>query len=228
MIEATSSIRRLAIVGIAGPIVWWLLIVVNGAITPGYSHVSDFISTLAAVGAPYAPIQTINFAVLGGSILAVTLGFHSWFDAGRPPRAGTVLLGVFGIGVLLAGVFPEDTANPASTTNFLHNLTSTVAFITGILSIGLISRRIGTDDRWPSYRHEARRTVAIVLATFIVFMFGVSSDSAFVGLTQRLFIGVVTLWLVVQSYRLYLLADASAQSETGGNRTVPIEGEPTE
>lgn len=224
MFETTASLRPLALVGIVGPIVWWLLIIVNGALTPEYSHISDFISTLGAVDAPYAPIQTINFAVFGGSILALMLGIHYWFDAGSKPRTGTVLLGVFGVGVILAGIFPEHTADPDSMTNVLHNLTSTIAFVAGILGVGLISRRIVTDDRWPSYRYELIGTIVIVSVTFAGFMLSIFRDSAFVGLTQRLFIGVMTLWLVMQSYRLYRLVGAPEPDETGENRTVSIEG----
>lgn len=194
--------RRLALAGIVGPVVWWLLIVGNGAITPGYSHVTDFMSTLGAVGAPYAIIQQVNFAVLGGSILAMTLGIHRWFGDGRRPRIGTILLVVFGTGVILAGVFPENTADPDSMTNVLHDITGVAAFIAGIIAVGLVTRRVGADDRWPSYRYETLATIVVVLVTFVVFL---SSDSAFVGLTQRLFIGVMTAWVVLQSVRLYRL-----------------------
>lgn len=203
MLETDTAVRRLALVGLVGPVVWWLLVVVNGAITPGYSHVSDFISTLGAVGAPYAAVQVVNFAVFGGAILALAIGLHARFDAGRRPRLGTVLLGLFGVGVVLAGVFPEHPAAPESTTNLLHNLTSTIAFVAGILGVALLTRRLGTDDRWPSYRSELVVTVAVVLVTFVGFMGSVFTDSAYVGLTQRLFIGVMSLWVMGQSYRLY-------------------------
>lgn len=224
MFETNLSSRRLALVGIVGPVLWWLLIIINGALTPGYSHLSDFISTLGAVGAPYASIQTINFAVLGGSILAVSLGIHSWFDTRRRPQVGTVLMGAFGVGVILAGVFPENPTAPESTVNILHNLVSTFAFVTGIVGISLISRRIGTDDRWPSYPYELTWTVVVVLVTFVVFMYSVFTESAYVGFTQRVFIGVMTLWVMVQSYRLYRLGGASAPPETDETRTVSAEG----
>lgn len=218
MFEAPAWIRRLALAGIVGPIAWWVLVAVNGAITPGYSHVADFISTLGGVGAPYAALQVLNFAVLGGSILAVTLGIHAWFDDGRRPRVGTVLLGIFGVGVVLAGVFPQDLAAPDSTTNRLHDVTSTIAFVTGIGGISLLTRRIRADDRWPSYRYELGVTVVVVLVTFVVFMAGVAGDSTYVGLTQRLFVGAMTVWIVVQAYRLYRLAGDSTPREAGSDR----------
>lgn len=207
-----------------GPVVWWVLVVVNGAITPGYSHVGDFISTLGAVGAPYATVQTMNFAVFGSSILALSLGIHDWFGDGRRPRVGTVLLGIFGVGVILAGVFPANPAAPDSTTALLHDVTSTVAFVTGVTGVSLISRRSGGDDRWPSYRYEPIWTVVVVLVTFVGFMVSVVDESAVVGLTQRVFIGVLTLWLVMQSYRLYRLSAASDPGGTDESRTAQADG----
>lgn len=223
MFNSPRAFRRLALAGVVGPIVWWLLVIVNGAITPGYSHFSDFISTLGAVGAPYAIIQQFNFAVFSGSILALMLGIHYWFGDGRRPRFGTLLLGVFGVGVFLAGVFPENPAAPDSSTNVLHNIVSIVAFVAGIAGVGLVSRRIGADGRWPSYRYEPTGTVVIVLVTFVVFIFGVFSESAFVGLTQRLFIGVMTLWVAGQSIRLYRLADATERGGVGEGLTERVE-----
>lgn len=180
-----------------------MLIVVNGAITPGYSHVSDYMNTLGAVGAPYALVQQLNFAVLGGSILALVLGIHYWFGDGRRPRVGTILMGVFGVGIILAGVFPAHPADLDSLTNILHDITGIVGFLAGIVAVGLVSRRLGADDRWPTYRFEVIVTVGIVLVSFGVFI--LTTESAFVGLTQRLFIGVMTVWLVLQSVRLYRL-----------------------
>lgn len=225
MVPSNVTVRRLALAGILGPFVWWLLIVVNGAITPGYSHVSDFISTLGGVGAPYAIVQQINFAVLCGSILAFALGIHYWFGDGRRPRVGTILLGALAVCVLLAGVFPENSAAPDSTTNVLHNVFSTIGFIAGIAGIGLVSRRIGADDRWPFYRYELTGTLVVVLVTFVVFMSSVFSESAFVGLTQRLFIGVMTLWVVMQSLRLYRLVEPPERRGAGERRTDSTEAE---
>lgn len=221
MFETTLPSRRLALVGIVGPVVWWLLILLNGALTPGYSHLGDFISTLGAIDAPYASIQQLNFAVFGGSILALSLGIHYWFDAGRRVRVGTVLLGTFGVGVVLAGVFPEDPAAPESTVNFLHNLVSTVAFVSGIVGVSLATRRIRNDDRWPSYPYELLWTVSVLLVTFVVFMYSVFTESAVVGFTQRAFIGVLSLWVVMQSYRLYRILGPSASPDREENRPVP-------
>lgn len=220
MVESERTSRRLALVGIVGPVIWWALVIVNGAITPGYSHRSDLISELGAVGAPYATVQTVNFVVLGSSILEFALGVHLWFgDRGRP-RVSTVLVGIFGVFVILAGVFPADVAAPDSTTTFRHNLVSTIAFVAGIAGASLLTRRTGMDDRWPSYPRELLWTVLIVVVTFVAFMYSLATDSAVVGLTQRGFIGVLSLWVVLQSYRLYGVGGSAVRPETDRSRPI--------
>lgn len=196
--------RRLALLGAVGPVVWWLLVVVNGAVTPGYSHVGDFISTLGAVGAPYAVVQQVNFAVFGAAAAALAVGVHRYFGDGRRPRVGTLLLVVFAVGVFLSGPFQSNPAVPDSRTEFLHNLVGTIAFLGVVVAIPLVSRRLDADDRWPRYPYETVWTAVVVVATFAVFM--ATIESAWLGLTQRLFVGAVSLWLAGQSYRLYRLA----------------------
>lgn len=196
--------RRLALAGVVSPAVWWLLVVVNGAITPGYSHVADFISTLGAVGAPYAIIQQVNFAIFAAGIAAFAVGLHRWFEDGRRPRIGTLLLGVAALGILLSGPFQSDPAAPESTTNVLHDLVGSIAFLAVIVAIPLVSRRLDADGRWPRLRFETIWTTVVVVVTFVVFI--VTIESAYLGVTQRLFIGGVSLWVAGQSYRLYRLA----------------------
>lgn len=45
--------------------------------------------------------------------------------------------------------------------------------------------------------------MVVVLGTFVVFIF----SDGLVGLTQRLFIGVITAWVVLQAVRLYGLVE---------------------
>jgi hypothetical membrane protein len=199
------SLRRLALAGVVGPIVWWLLVVVNAALTPGYSHVADFISTLGAVGAPNAALQQVNCFIFGGGIAAFAVGLHRWFDDGRRPRVGTLLLAEVALGIVLSGPFQSNPAAPESTTNVLHDLFGSIASLAAIVAIPLVSRRLDADDGWPRYRLETVWTAVVAVGTFAVFI--ATIDSPYVGLTQRLFVGTVSLWVAGQTYRLYRLAD---------------------
>jgi hypothetical protein len=114
------------------------------------------------------------------------------------------LLGVAALGILLSGPFQSDPAAPESTTNMLHGLVGSIAFLAAIFAIPLVSRRLDADGRWPRFRYETLWATVVVIATFVVFI--ATIESAFLGLTQRLLIGAVSLWVAGQSYRLYRLA----------------------
>lgn len=149
--RTNSLLRRLALAGVIGPVLFWMVVVVLGAVTPEYSHVSDFVSALGAVHAPYGMVQQANFVMLGAGILALVVGVDRWNRGGWRHWLGVVLLGVFGLGVIGAGVFPADLVNPDSATNQYHDLVSLVAFFTALLGVPLISWRLSQNNGWPGY-----------------------------------------------------------------------------
>lgn len=200
MPRVRHSLQLLALAGVVGPLLFWLVVFLLGALTPDYSHMSDFISTLGAVGAPYADVQRVNFVVLGLAIGAVALKLHRWFDDRRRPSLGTMLLALFGLGIIGAGVFPSHPADPGSTTELLHNAASGVGLFAGLLGIALTSRRLHRVDRWPQRLFGAPGTVATLILTAGLFAYSI--DTAWVGLGQRLFVGTLTLWVAYVSTRL--------------------------
>ncbi len=75
--------------------------------------------------------------------------------------------------------------------------------------MSLVTRRLSTDETWPSYPYEYPATVVIVLGTFVVSVATVIVESPVLGITQRLFIGAMSLWVLLQSVRLYRVAGDS-------------------
>lgn len=122
-------------------------------------------------------------------------------------------------------MFPERAAAPDSLTNVLPTITGTIGFLAGIIGVGLVTRRLAGDERWPSIRYETSGTVVMVLVTYTVF---IVSEAAVVGLTQRLFIGVITLWVVLLAYRRYRLFGPSSAGEVDDSPMDPGESKPTD
>ncbi|WP_158237389.1 DUF998 domain-containing protein [Halegenticoccus soli] len=195
----------LSIAGIAGSVLFWVVVVVLGVVTPGYSVVSDYISTLGAINAPYAIVQRANFVMFGGSILAFAFGLDRWSREGRRLWLGIVLIGVFGAGIVGAGVFQDDVANPHSTTAQIHQLVSGVAFVAALIGMSLASWEFERSERWPEYRYRFTSVgLAIVLfASLAVFRVGL--DTWWVGVAQRQFLLLLTGWIVLHAVTLYRL-----------------------
>ena len=62
--------RRLALAGIVGPAAFAIAAVIGATQEPGYSHVHNFVSELAAKGSDARVLMTIGFLAFGVGILA--------------------------------------------------------------------------------------------------------------------------------------------------------------
>jgi hypothetical protein len=84
--------------GIVGPILFIATVLVEGATRSGYSAWHYFASDLAL--GPGGWIQVANFVVSGALV--------AFFAYAVPNRWGAILIGAFGVGLVLAGLFVTD------------------------------------------------------------------------------------------------------------------------
>lgn len=199
----------LPLTGVVGPVVFWITVFVLGTVTPSYSHVSGQISALGAVGAPYQFVQQANFIVLGSAILALAVGLDRRFRDGWRPWIGVGLIGVFGVGILGAGVFSPNLENMASMSSALHQVASFAAFFSALVGLPLTSWRLSRNEEWSVYHSKG---VVIGITVFIVGAFAVFIISApgswWVGIGQRTYAGALTAWVFYHSFKLHQLTTA--------------------
>ncbi len=204
--EPNSLVGWAGIIGFAGIIIWWVAATVLGFMWATYSAVSDPISLLAAVGAPHAVVQQLNFYLFGASILIFALGVFVWTDRGWRLLIGVPFLVVFGTGVIVAGFFQHNPNNLEATTTQYHILASLVSFPSAILGISLTSWGLNHDDRWPNYPNRFVPLGIAILAIGLFAVFMMSIQTPWEGLTQRAFLLVLTGWLAYHGYKLWTLA----------------------
>ncbi|MGZ4913002.1 MAG: DUF998 domain-containing protein [Halobacteriota archaeon] len=198
-IRVPNKQRLFALCGIVAPILFALIVVVASLLRPGYSQTHNFISDLG-IGS-YALIQNANFVIFGLLSIGFALGLRGGLPApqGRALKAGAGFVILFGIGIIFAGVFPEDYLSEGP-----HTLASSVAFLSIIaaqLSVwhGLRSADTATWGRYRLY------SVISGLLSFVLVWF--SSSTAYPGAAQRIFIAVPWLWIEVTGLKLYFLTD---------------------
>ena len=171
-----------------------IMIVAGGAAWPGYSHVSQFISELGAVGAPHA--RMVN---LGGFLpVGLLLTLFALLSALLAPRsglrvAGFLMLALFAVGYLAAAFFPCDvgcrSATP-SASQMIHNLAGLGGYLgapIGLILLGIAARR------WPDAAWLSPLAFACAAAAFIAFVV-MLGEPPIGGLVQRVLEGSVALW----------------------------------
>ncbi len=195
--EPRTLRRLLAVGGIVAPILFTVVVAILSLMRPGYSQVSDFVSDLG-VG-PNAAIQNANFVVVGLLVIALALALVRSLPAPRSKTldAGVVLMTVFGLGVLLAGVFPEDYAGGG-----LHTGVSATAFLASILAPILVGWGLRTaHPGW--HRYATYSLVSGILAFGVLIVFKIAVGGPYQGAAQRAFLAVPWIWVGATGIQVY-------------------------
>ena len=103
------TIRRLALVALAGQLVWLAFVVLGGLWEPGYSEIRDAVSFLGARDAASPWVFDVVVAISGLSLFALAGALA--LDAPRSLRGrlGPVLIALTGLAQILDGFpFPAD------------------------------------------------------------------------------------------------------------------------
>src|SRR5690348_3480633 len=119
-----STLQWMALGGIAGPLLFTLVMLICASLRPNYNHISYFISELGATGTANAGLM--NFAgFIPSGILIALFGFSliGFFPKSFLTRAGSALVIIFGIGMAVAGLFSCDPGCPreGSLENNIHD-----------------------------------------------------------------------------------------------------------
>lgn len=217
VVTSKSAGKWAGVVGVSGPVIWWAIIVVLGLLWPEYNAVTNTISELAAIGAPHALVQQLNFYLLGASILVFAGGLLAWSDRGWRLLLGVPLLFLFGIGVILAGFFQFDLTNLQAATSRYHDTVSLLTFPVAVLGIAITSWGLSHDQGWPPYPHRFVPVgIALVaIGSFVILVLALTSghraeglrSAGWGGLGQRFFLLVLTGWLAYHARSLYKLND---------------------
>lgn len=165
------------------------------ALTPGYSHVSQFISELGARGAPYEmSVRLAGFLPAGLLLLAFSvLAFRAI------PRSRSVSLSLFGLavyaaGYLVAAAYPCDAGcrpTEPSTSQLIHNAGGSAGYLVAPLFLFALAR---ATRAWPGAARLAVTGYA-ASAVALLALLTLSPDSEYAGLSQRALEFAVLGWV---------------------------------
>ncbi|HEY7418803.1 MAG TPA: DUF998 domain-containing protein [Ktedonobacteraceae bacterium] len=205
--EQPVVIRLLLACGVIGPLLFIVVFLILGATRPHYSAWYNVVSSLSQGEGGW--MQITNFIVCGALMLGFAIGLRRALRAGRGSTWGPILLSIFGLCLIGAGIFVTDPllgyppGAPSTPTvhGTLHNLLSLIVFATLIAACFVLARR---DAANPVGRGWAFYSVAtgILVAVFFVLTDVVALLGGPAGLIQRICIILGWGWLSLLAIRL--------------------------
>lgn len=98
--------NRLLYAGVAAPLLFIVVFLIEGFTRPGYSQWRNFVSQLATGETGW--VQVLNFYVCGLLVLAFAFALRAQLKGTRGATGAPVLLGAFALSLLVAGTFSTD------------------------------------------------------------------------------------------------------------------------
>jgi hypothetical protein len=195
--------------GAIGPLLFIVVFLIEGATRPGYSAWRHFVSLLSLGAQGWA--QIANFIVCGILMLGFAVGLRQVLRPGAGSTWGPILLGIFGLCLIGAGLFVTDPVlgyppgAPSTPTwhGALHVLLSLVAFVALTAACFVLARRFAGDPAWRGW------AIYSIVSAILVVVFFVAADvaanvgpNAPAGLFQRLSIIIGWGWIALVALRL--------------------------
>ena len=208
-LERRSVIVALATAGVAGPVVFALVILVHSLLRPDHSLVSHPVSALAA--GPSGWLQNVNFLLFGLLMIAYAIGLHLGVRPTRWGLVGVMFLVLSGVGLMWGGVFPAtDDTGAFDGDRLLHIPGFVMTFLGGGIGLVLMSRRMASDPRWRGLATYALAT-GVAMLVLIVAGGGLVRPSgaplhAWFGLFQWLLLAVWLPCTIVLARKMLELA----------------------
>jgi hypothetical membrane protein len=205
----TTLLRASAACGILGPVLFSLVVLVLGILTPGYSPSEQMMSELGEAGAPYALVMNLGgFLFLGILLIAFSFGLRAALRPSGASLTGAVLVILAGLTYIGLAAFSCDRGCiPVTTSGSVHLLIGENAVFVGVIASFVLALAMRPDARWNGYWQYSVATGILVVLLLPLF----SLFTGMTGAVQWLVVGVILLWLFVIALRAYrILSETSA------------------
>jgi hypothetical membrane protein len=202
----TTRPSAASIAGISGFLGFTAASLLAGAVTPGYSMVSQDISGLAALDAPHPRIMMTGFVLLATGTVVTAIALRRQLTS-RAATAVAVLVGLAGA-CLYGSAFARldcsteraacqalEQAGAVSGHHVVHDLVSLLSFLLAIAALLILPRAIRANGGGQQLARTSRIIGIAGVALLVSMLTGVTG--AVEGLAQRLFIVLVYGWPVL-------------------------------
>jgi len=189
-----------ALAGIAGPMIFLLIVFIIDFIQPGHNPIYETVSEL--VSGSYGWLQTVSFLIFGTLLMIFALRLYLATSRNKISIVASALLGLSGFFFLILGAFPVQTSEAETTlTQLIHNIAAGItggSFIIGCFSFSLYFR---TDPQWQ--RYWVYTAITAIACLFFALLWALTPLGLHAkGLDQLLMLISGFLWIEIISIRL--------------------------
>ena len=212
-----SSVTRFLIIGGAiGPLLFIIVLLIEGATRPGYRAWHNYGSSLSLGDLGW--MQIANFLVCGLLTLGFAIGLRQVLQTGRGSVWGPIMIGVFSVALIVAGLFVTDpslgyppgtsSSGPQTLHGTIHGLAGLIAFSSLAIASFVMARRFAGDPNWKGWALYSIVTGVLVIVFFIASTTVSALDESGVlpgsptGLFQRIAIIAGWSWIALLAIRL--------------------------
>lgn len=203
--------------GVVGPLFFIVVFLIEGATRPGYSVWRNFVSDLALSNQGWE--QIANFLVCGFLCIGFAVGLRRIWRTRRASVWGPLLVGLFGLGLVIAGVFVIDpgrgypagaplTGDPHTIHAYIHGINGAILFNLVLpAACFVLARRFAADPQSRKWATYSWMTGVVILVISVLTTVGQPlvehGGIPFpIGLTQRAQIIIGWVWLSLTALRL--------------------------
>ncbi len=194
----------LAICGIIGPILFTIVLITLGFLQPGYNHITQYMSELGAVNAPYANIKNTGLFIIGILIVFFSFGIYLELNDKKTKSIilGSSLVFISGLSFLLIGFFPcdPDCIN-FSTVGIIHGYLANTAQLPLIIAPYFLLANFKKNKKWHSIYYCSIVTIILGIISFAVYKSYIFEG--YIGLLQRISFGIPILWVEIIAIKIF-------------------------
>lgn len=219
MMDYNPVTRFLIAGGAIGPLLFIIAILIEGATRPGYNAWHNYGSSLSLGELGW--MQIANFLICGLLTLCFAVGLRQVLRTGRSSVGGPIMLGIFGVALIIAGIFVTDpslgypvgthSSGPQTLHGTIHGVAGLIAFSSLAIASFVMARRFAGDPNWKGWALYSFITSALIAVFFIATTVVSALDENGVlpgsptGLLQRIAIIVGWGWVTLLAIRLLRL-----------------------
>ena len=199
--------RFLLACGVIGPLLFILVFLIEGVTRSKYNAWHNFVSDLSMGQEGWEQIG--NFLVCGALMLCFAVGLRRILRPGKGSVLGPILFGLFGLALIVVGLFVTDpVGGPPTVHGTVHNYVTLLVFVALIAACFVLARRFSGDPAWRAWAPYSIITGILVamfyIATNVASFLDQSGtlQGAPVGLLQRTAIILGWGWVALVAFRL--------------------------